>query len=357
MAMQGLANLVEQAGARPVVVNLAAPGARTTPAYHWRRARRAAAAAVVLVQERRLRGDPVRVHLGCDGGAGMLYAMALTIAARLAGCSLAFHHHSHANLDRRRLLLTALVWLGGRRALHVALRPPMADALRQRYGGALQITTLSNAAFVPLPAPMRATGRAARPGRRLTIGMISNLSPAKGLDLFLDLARALRAAPGVTCALAGPAASARDRLAIQHSVAAGDVTWAGAVDGAGKSAFYQQIDLLVFPSRHAHEAEPMVVLEAMAHGVPVIAVDRGCIRDLLGDSGVALPGESDFVPAALALIREILNDDAWLPAHGRKARRRFEHERATALDQAARLLGLPALARVAGDEDGDGRHA
>jgi len=352
MAMQGLASLVEQAGARPVVINLAAPGARTTLAYHWRRARRAAAATVALVQERRLRGDPVRVHLGCDGGAGMLYAMALTVAARLAGCSLAFHHHSHANLDRKRLLLAMLVWLGGQRALHVALRSPMADALRRRYGEALQIATLSNAAFVPLPDPMRATDGAA-PTRPLTIGMISNLSPAKGLDQFLALARALRASPGVTCALAGPAASARDRMAIQNSVAAGEVTWAGPIDGADKSAFYQQIDLLVFPSRHVHEAEPMVVLEAMAHGVPVLATDRGCIRDLLGDAGVALPQESDFVPAALALIRAILSDAGWLPAHGRKARQRFEHERATALGQAARLLGLPALAPAATD----GRHA
>ncbi|MGV2981987.1 glycosyltransferase family 4 protein [Camelimonas sp. ID_303_24] len=351
MAMRGLASLAEQAGAKPVVFNLAAPGSRTNPAYHWRRARRAAAAALALVQERRLRGDPVRVHIGCDGGAGLLYAMALAVAARLAGCSLAFHHHSHIAPDRRRPLLAALLKLGGQQAVHVALRRPMADALRQRYGRSLRLTTLSNAAFIE-PAAMVEIMDSARAGRPLVIGMISNLSPAKGLDLFLALAGALAAQHGVRCLLAGPVASQKDRMAIDQSVAAGEVTWLGPVDGAAKSAFYQQIDLLVFPSRYANEAEPLVVLEAMAQGVPVLATDRGCIRDLVGDAGVVLASESHFVPHALELIGTIRADPAWLPAHRRNALRRFRRERATALAQAARLLGAPPLAPAPVEMDG-----
>jgi len=351
MAMQGLASLVERAGARPIVFNLAAPGSRTNPVYHWRRARRAAAAVVALVQERRLRGEPVRAHIGCDGGAGLLYAMALTVAARLAGCSLVFHHHSHAAPDRWRPLLTILLKLGGRQAVHVALRRPMADALRQRYGRSLRLTTLSNAAFVEQPAAVEMMD-ATRASRPLTIGMISNLSPAKGLDVFLALAGALRAQSGVRCLLAGPAASQKDRMAIERSVAAGEIVWLGPVEGAGKSAFYQQIDLLVFPSRYANEAEPMVVLEAMAQGVPVLATDRGCIRDLVGDAGLVLPPESCFVPQALNLVGTIRADPAWLPRHRRNAWRRFRRERATALVQAADLLGAPALAQMSADMDG-----
>ena len=67
--------------------------------------------------------------------------------------------------------------------------------------------------------------------------------------------------------------------------------------------FYTQLDLLVFPTMYVNESEPFVILEALAHGVPVITTPRGCIASSLAD-GVAvrtLP-EEDFVYAAAAAI-------------------------------------------------------
>lgn len=343
LATEGLVTLLERAGAKPLVFNLAAPGSRRELAYHVERARRVLFAAIALVQERRLRGDPVRVHIGCDGGAGLLYTLALTAAARLAGCSLRFHHHSYASCDRWRLLMSALLRLGGKQASHVVLRPPMADALRRRYGHKLQVTTLSNAAFVP-PAPRIAVNAQTLLATQhpLTIGMLGNLDADKGLDLFLRLTDALRTEGAcVRCVIAGPIATWSDRNAVAGRVADGSLEWTGPVQGQAKRTFYQRIDLLLFPSRYLHEAEPMVLLEAMAHGVPVIAADRGCIRDLTGDAGVVIPPGADFVAEAIRLIRAIIADRAWLLRHGANAQRRFRAERATALRQAADLLDLP----------------
>lgn len=349
MAMAGLARLVEQGGARPLILNLAASGSRASPAYHLRRLRLAITACIALVQERRLRGDPVRVHIGCDGGAGLLYAFALLGAARLAGCNTVFHHHSHARLARRSPLLAFLLACSGQNALHVVLRPPMRDAFLQRYGGNRPVIALSNAAFVA-PPQIDLHGSAGRnSGHRMTIGMIGNLNDAKGLRHFLELADAVRLKhPDVTCLLAGPVVQTKDRQGVERRVATGAVEWIGPVYGAARDAFYNRIDLLAFPSRYAHEAEPLVVLEAMANGVPVLAIDQGGANDLVGDAGVIVPAQGDFVAAALALIKAIAADAAWLPLHRANARQRFRQERTHALTTAAQLLSLPALALLQG---------
>jgi glycosyltransferase involved in cell wall biosynthesis len=60
------------------------------------------------------------------------------------------------------------------------------------------------------------------------------------------------------------------------------------------SAFHAA-DVLVFPS--AYEAYPLVVLEALAHGVPVVATAVGSVPDLVRDgvNGFVVPPESAAV--------------------------------------------------------------
>lgn len=340
-AMEGLAALLEDSGASPLVYNLAGQGSRFGVGYHLERMRRVYHAVTALVQERRLRGEPVRVHIGCDGGGGLIYTLLLTAAARLAGCSLHFHHHSYASLKRRRLLMSALVFLGGRKALHVTLRKPMADALRDRYGDGIRTACVSNAAFVTPASPISVDQAGYRAG--FTIGMLGNLDASKGLHVFLALADVLQSEiPEIRILLAGPIAKKSDRTAVARRVASGAVEWIGPVTGEAKSAsFYRRIDLLAFPSHYAHEAEPMVLLEAMAHGVPIIATDRGCIRDLTGDAAVIVQDKADFVAVARRVVRIARTDRVWLQQKRATAWRRFQTERAMALQQAAHLLDLP----------------
>jgi GT2 family glycosyltransferase/glycosyltransferase involved in cell wall biosynthesis len=65
---------------------------------------------------------------------------------------------------------------------------------------------------------------------------------------------------------------------------AGQVRWRGAV--AGPDVAFPEIDVLCVPSRA--EAFPLVIVEAMARGLPVVASAVGCVPDLLdgGRAGV-----------------------------------------------------------------------
>ncbi len=87
-------------------------------------------------------------------------------------------------------------------------------------------------------------------------------------------------------------------------------------------------DLLVFPSRV--ETQGLVLVEAMAAGTPVVAVDCPSSRDILADGGgvIAPVDEAEF---ALTVVR-LLEDPQRLRALGleaRKAARRYDIPTAT----------------------------
>ena len=92
-----------------------------------------------------------------------------------------------------------------------------------------------------------------------------------------------------------------------------EVEFAGEVDPA---PWYARMDVLVLTSRS--EAQPLVALEAMSAGVPVVASDVGGCRELLAGAGlVTRPGR----PAATAAaVLRVLGDEtlrARLVAAGR----------------------------------------
>ena len=51
--------------------------------------------------------------------------------------------------------------------------------------------------------------------------------------------------------------------------------------GSTRSAFIGSLDIFLFPTNYANEAEPLVIYEAMRRGVYVIACDRGAISEML----------------------------------------------------------------------------
>jgi glycosyltransferase involved in cell wall biosynthesis len=75
-----------------------------------------------------------------------------------------------------------------------------------------------------------------------------------------------------------------------------------------------------------HEGAPLVVLESMAAGVPVVATDCGAVRDLVadGEEGYVVPvGDPDALAAGLAAV---LDDPVLRAELGARARRRAEAE-------------------------------
>lgn len=169
------------------------------------------------------------------------------------------------------------------------------------------------------PAAARARLPHAASGR--LIGWAGRLGLEKGCDVFLDALATIREAEWTAIVLgAGPEAAVLMERARRLGLE-GRVVWAGVVPSAG--AVFPAFDVFALSSRT--EGTPMVVLEAMASGTPVVASSVGGVPDLLseGPAGwLVPPGNPEALGAAL---RHALDDRD-------EARRRAERARSRALD-------------------------
>jgi len=101
-----------------------------------------------------------------------------------------------------------------------------------------------------------------------------------------------------------------------------DVYFAGVFPQAELARIYRAADVFVFPSRT--DTFGLVLLEAMACGVPVASTTGGALPEVVGDAGVLVP-PGDAVALASA-IAELLEDPARREELGEAARRRIEQQ-------------------------------
>jgi len=240
------------------------------------------------------------VYIGVAGGYGQLYDIIFASLVRLSGVRLFLHHDSYAYLEKRRSLTAALIQVVGPSATHIVLCDDMKRRLLELYGRSLRVVVVSNSTNteVPVHEPQVRT-------KLKTIGFISNLSRSKGVVEFLDITeRVCSARPDVRALLAGPIEEPSLAPVIKERLrGASWITYIGPVYGENKSSFYSDIDVFVFPTRHADEADPRVINEALAHGVAIVASGRGCIASVLEGGGGTIIGEgNDFVRDAEKLL-------------------------------------------------------
>ncbi|WP_116710738.1 glycosyltransferase family 4 protein [Actinomycetospora cinnamomea] len=167
--------------------------------------------------------------------------------------------------------------------------------------------------------------------RLLCLGAVT---PTKGQDLLVAALAQLREHPW-TLDLAGP--TGRDpafvadlRDAIDRHDLADRVRLLGPRHGPDLDALWRAADLLVAPSRV--ETYGMVVSEALARGIPVLAAAVGGLPDTLVGAGVLTPPED--VPALVARL------DRWFADHAHREGRRI-----SATSRRCRLHGWTQTSR------------
>lgn len=178
---------------------------------------------------------------------------------------------------------------------------------------------------------------------------VAAVTPVKGHDLLVP-ALAQIADLHWHCSCVGAldldrGFAARVQRCAARSGIADRVRWVGAHTGAALDEAYATADLLVLCSRT--ETYGMVVTEALARGVPVIAASVGGVPEALGGTdelpGILVPPED---PAALAgALRRWLGD----PDLRQRLRRAAGERRASLTDWAGaadRLSGVLTAARV-----------
>ena len=134
--------------------------------------------------------------------------------------------------------------------------------------------------------------------------------PEKGpLEVVGAVERLHREGIRVTASLVGEEQStAFQRVLLSRISAAGlgdIVEYSGPMHGRAKWQCLLRSDIFVFPSSYKYEAFPLVILEAMAASLPVVATDIGAVGDMVvdGETGFLVPqGDSEALADKLRML-------------------------------------------------------
>lgn len=239
-------------------------------------------------------------------------------------------HHVHSRTDRdtenplRNRVNSAIQRFGAARAARlIAVSHGTAHYLRAIGYDDAQVRV------VPNGVPVIATPRAwTAPESQWVLGMVALFRPRKGVEALIDALAALRAQGRAATLRAVGGFESEDyrRQVLAHAQARGvaeHIEWTGFTRDVG--AELARIDLFVLPSLYG-EGLPMVLIEALALGLPVVASANEGIPEVLADGRAGALVPPGDVPALSAAIAALMDEPERAAALARKGLQR-QHER------------------------------
>jgi glycosyltransferase involved in cell wall biosynthesis len=265
----------------------------------------------------RYRPDVVHAHI---------YASAFAAAVATLECGVPLVLTEHTEAPWRPPHARMVSWWVYQRAHHiVAVSSAIERLLRHRY----RVPGKRISILLPaVPAAAELVSSRPEPMPRPLIGRVARLEPEKGVDVFLRGAAIVAArCPNARFVVVGDG-SRRDQL-----VALGtDLGLSGRVDFTGfrpdARRLIAQLDVLVVSSHS--DGSPLVVLEALEAGVPVVATAVGGIPDQIrhGREGLLVPpADPDRLAAAVLELLEDPRRARAMAAAGRRRAAELDHDR------------------------------
>jgi glycosyltransferase involved in cell wall biosynthesis len=145
----------------------------------------------------------------------------------------------------------------------------------------------------------------------ITIGFVGALHEKKGVFILMEIANLLKTLNiNFTLEVAGEWGNAEDKMIVQNYIKQNSLTekikFLGLIHNEKKWDFYKKIDIFVLPSYN--EGQPLVLIEAMGYGIPIVCSGVGAIPDTLtsGYNGFIIEDFSvaEYVEKIEKLIRD-----------------------------------------------------
>jgi glycosyltransferase involved in cell wall biosynthesis len=212
---------------------------------------------------------------------------------------------------RRRTLARARGLIGGNK---------LAAALLSRGRPTVPVAVIPQLGLTP---PLE-THRPNNP--ELTLGFVGRLVPEKGLDTLFRACVKLLGRWTLRVIGSGPAQEQLEALAERLGIAS-RITWHGPAPAEQLRELWPSLDCLVVPSRTTPnwvETFHPAMVEAMGHGVTVVASDSGALPELVDTAGLVVP--EDDVPALTAALQHLADAPRERARLGREARLRVMTE-------------------------------
>lgn len=160
---------------------------------------------------------------------------------------------------------------------------------------------------------------------------LSNLLISKGVVVLLDSLMVLKEKGcRFVCDFVGGETVEMNAAMFQAEVIKrgleGMVVYLGKKYGKDKEAFLNAADIFVFPTFYHNECFPLVLLEAMEHGLPCISTTEGGIPGIVDDGKTGFLVPEHDVAVLADKIQLLLNDSVLRSNMGKVGREKFEKE-------------------------------
>lgn len=246
-------------------------------------------------------------YISANSDKGFFLSLIAGLFVLLKGRRLVIHYHTYKHFRKRNALLNIFAKITPNRVLHVLLCDRMERDCNLLYGLDVNTIVLNNTYLIEDIYHIRSMSKCVPLKKSIIYGHLSNLCEEKGTGLYLNAAmRDSASRNGNRYFLAGPyldddyQKSAESKYVDDNS----NIKYLGPLYGEDKFRFYQSIDVLVFPTMYANEAQPLILFEAMSQGVLCIATGKSCIIDDLRGVGIVIPEEYLNDESVLSAMKE-----------------------------------------------------
>jgi glycosyltransferase involved in cell wall biosynthesis len=295
-----------------------------------------------------------------QGRWGFLRDAVLLLIARLAGRRRIVHLHGgyfqtfyrESGPGMRALIRLVLAGVEQAWVLTEGLRAMFEDLVPPE-----RVKVVANAVEDPSPRSRVIDGDGGEGSGPFRVLYLSNFAPGKGWDDLITAAERLSERDSslpLHLRLVGefPAAMRPDLLRRAERLARSGirVDLLGTRTGEAKKAEYRWADLFAYPSTYLYDGQPLVLLEAMAAGLPIVTSAMGGIGDTVSDGETAVVIAPGDVDGLVRSIEGIARDEALRRRLGAAARRRY-------LAHYTPECFAQTVGALIGDHDGDGARA
>jgi glycosyltransferase involved in cell wall biosynthesis len=157
------------------------------------------------------------------------------------------------------------------------------------YDDVKKYVTLKDIFICPNGIPNQSVKRQKKTDSTVYLLFLSNMMKAKGVFDLLEACNILnKKGLNFKCDFVGKWADISEEK-FNHVVKEKDITDKvsahGAKYGQEKELFFEKADIFIFPTHYVNECFPLVLLEAMQYGLPVLSTNEGGIPDIV-DYGI-----------------------------------------------------------------------
>ena len=165
--------------------------------------------------------------------------------------------------------------------------------------------------------------------QKVRLLFLSNLIESKGIYVLLDACKVLKERGlDFVCDFVGGESKAVSAETFREAIAerglADCVAYHGPQYGDDKVKFLAQADIFVFPTYYNNECSPLVLMEAMQYGLPLVSTNEGGIPDLIVNGENGFVCERQDVPSLVVALETLIKDGALRIQMGEQGHARYK---------------------------------